>query len=512
MLRTLVRSALLALTLATSLAAQTIRAGNGTAALPSITSNSDLTRGMFFPAANTIGWATSALQTMTLSGGASATLTGGAGNMTITAGTGASRQLQLNITNSSGTVRPAFIANDAGGASQRTTLYGDTIIFANPITSSGPALIRGDAGNLTIRAGTGASRTLTLQTTSSGSAAQTNVTLNADRSVTVAGDLSAGGGVGGSAGFVASNNGTATAPTYRWGGSTATGMFRRAGGSDTISFTNGGAASLGITGGASTVLLGGAGNMTIRSGTGASRTLTLQSTTAGGTAIDIVIMNAIGQAKFRIGSDANPGISSQGDTTVGFKMGSGTISGSIAAVQAFEFTRPTTERTRLSTPLDTLEFTANGASIFARGFADTLIVVNKAKAPALTAAAGTPNTVCINAATKEITENAATDCTVSSARFKTNIQPIDGVYATRSVMAMQGVSFTMRDGGRRALGVIAEKMDSIDARLTFKSADGRVNSYDQSGTIALLIATVQQQQHAIAQLQRQVDALQKGQR
>lgn len=45
--------------------------------------------------------------------------------------------------------------------------------------------ITGSTGNLTITAGTGNNRTMTLQTTTSGGAAQTNITLNADQSVTI---------------------------------------------------------------------------------------------------------------------------------------------------------------------------------------------------------------------------------------------------------------------------------------------------------------------------------------
>lgn len=51
--------------------------------------------------------------------------------------------------------------------------------------SGGPAAtITGGAGNMTLLAGTGASRTLTLQTTTSGSVAQSNLVLNADLSST----------------------------------------------------------------------------------------------------------------------------------------------------------------------------------------------------------------------------------------------------------------------------------------------------------------------------------------
>jgi hypothetical protein len=55
------------------------------------------------------------------------------------------------------------------------------------VTGAASAKITGGAGNMTITAGTGASRTLTLQTTTSGSAATTALTLGADQSALFAG-------------------------------------------------------------------------------------------------------------------------------------------------------------------------------------------------------------------------------------------------------------------------------------------------------------------------------------
>lgn len=102
-------------------------------------------------------------------------ITGGASSMTITAGTGNSRTLALQSTTSGGTAT-TFLT---GNADQTTT-------FAAGISGTGAWTITGGAGNMTILSGTGASRTLIFQTTTSGSSATTALTLGADQSATFA--------------------------------------------------------------------------------------------------------------------------------------------------------------------------------------------------------------------------------------------------------------------------------------------------------------------------------------
>lgn len=331
-------------------------------------------------------------------------------------------------------------------------------------------------------------------------------------------------------------NGTAAAPPLAFLNSTGTGLYRF--GADTLGFATGGAASLGIRGGASPTIFGGAGNMTIQAGTGASRTLTLQTTNSGssvqtgarfladsaqlwtGGFASITITGA--NAPIIRGSNGNMEIrggNNSGSITLGTKNSAGSdfsllrlraagagaggqvaagVNGSLAAPV---FTATGDTSTGMWFRTDSLRFSAAGAE-FALGRSDTLIIASKSKAPSLTAAAGTPNTLCINATTKELTENAATDCTVSAARFKLNIQSLSPTMATRSIMALRPSQWTYRDGGRRAVGLIADNVDSVDARLGFRNPDGRINSYDQAGVIGLLVATVQEQQRAIAAINR----------
>lgn len=67
-------------------------------------------------------------------------------------------------------------------------------------------------------------------------------------------------------------------------------------------------------------------------------------------------------------------------------------------------------------------------------------------------------------------------------------------------MRFRPASFEYKDGGRKALGFIADSMAAIDRRLASYTAKGEVNSIDLNGIVALLTATVQQQQKQIDSL------------
>lgn len=124
------------------------------------------------------------------------------------------------------------------GTATLTTANALSLTFSGGAT----ATITGGAGNMTIVAGTGNSRTLTLQTTTSGGTATNALTLDATQNATIGGDLTISGG------------------------------------------------DLTLTG-ASTIT-GGAGNMTVTAGTGNSRTLILRTTTSGGTATAALTLDA----------------------------------------------------------------------------------------------------------------------------------------------------------------------------------------------------------------------------
>jgi hypothetical protein len=95
----------------------------------------------------------------------------------------------------------------------------------------------------------------------------------------------------------------------------------------------------------------------------------------------------------------------------------------------------------------------------------TLSLSGTAAFSGLTTAAGTPNSLCINAVTKEITENAATSCVVSDRDQKQQIQElsVSGLDALRKI---QPVTFAYNDRpDRNRIGFIAQDLQAVDDRL-----------------------------------------------
>ena len=83
----------------------------------------------------------------------------------------------------------------------------------------------------------------------------------------------------------------------------------------------------------------------------------------------------------------------------------------------------------------------------------------------LTTAAGTPSSICMNTATKEITVNAATSCVVSDRDQKQQIQDltVSGLDAIRQI---KPVTFAYNDlPGRSRIGFIAQDLQAVDDRL-----------------------------------------------
>ncbi len=117
----------------------------------------------------------------------------------------------------------------------------------------------------------------------------------------------------------------------------------------------------------------------------------------------------------------------------------------------------------------------------------------------LTAASGTPNSICQNSATKEITVNAALTCTVSSRDYKTGIKPfsLDGL---RMVSAMEPDTFFYRDRlDRERIGLMAEDLAAIDPRLA-EWSEGKANSIDFPAMFGVMVK-------AIKELSDEVEAL-----
>lgn len=296
---------------------------------------------------------------------------------------------------------------------------------------------------------------------------------------------------------------------------------------DTVFLSN----SFGAGASGNAVVVGGSGNTTLRAGTGSGSHLTVQVGAANTTTVRhrLGAINGDGMLMVPDGRSNEPGVAFLGDSTigisrsasfrsilfllggtqvarldsqttggngVGFKLVNGT-----AANPSFAFINGVSTGVYLGDngTSDTLGLASRGVA-FAKGISDTLLINSKAKAPALTAASGTPNSVCMNATTKQLLENAATSCVVSSRRFKKNIAPLSDVTAQRIVQRLRPTTFTYKDGSREAIGLIAEDAAVADGRLVSRDSDGKVHSVNYEQVTILLLAVVQRQQ-------RQIDSL-----
>lgn len=151
--------------------------------------------------------------------------------------------------------------------------------------------------------------------------------------------------------------------------------------------------------------------------------------------------------------------------------------------------------------------TPTGASGFARITGSGLILDSTFTASALTAASGTPSSICQNTATKEVTVNAALTCTVSSERYKDDIRPFNG-NGLKIVTAMKPDSFYYKDRlDRPRLGLVAEDLAAIDPRLSEWDESGRPNSIDFPAIMAVLVKAVQEQQGQITEMRSEIERL-----
>jgi hypothetical protein len=87
--------------------------------------------------------------------------------------------------------------------------------------------------------------------------------------------------------------------------------------------------------------------------------------------------------------------------------------------------------------------------------------------------------------------------------LKTNIEPLVG--ALQKVEQLQGVSYRMKGGGTREIGVVAENVARVVPEVVSLNAETReVEGLDYSRLTALLIEAVKAQQVEIEQLKGEV--------
>jgi hypothetical protein len=93
--------------------------------------------------------------------------------------------------------------------------------------------------------------------------------------------------------------------------------------------------------------------------------------------------------------------------------------------------------------------------------------------------------------------------TRSSRRLKTNIRPLVG--ALQKVEKLQGVSYEMKNGSAREIGVVAEDVERVVPEVVSRNAETReIEGLDYARLTALLIEAVKAQQVEIEQLKSEV--------
>lgn len=232
------------------------------------------------------------LLTVTASTGAT-TFTGGAGNMTITAGTGNSRTLALQTTTSGGTATTALTLTATQGATfagiitiPNGATIGNTGTGGMVLTASGSnqRLLLVPSGTGAVELGTDSVATNTLLFRSSSAILDTvNSTIVIKRQ---------SGADYGALQFVDNTN-TSVARVSA-AASTSLAILSGTGAASWANFASG-ALTLGPN---AVTITGGTGNMTIVAGSGASRTLTFQTTTSGSAATTALTLSATQTATF----------------------------------------------------------------------------------------------------------------------------------------------------------------------------------------------------------------------
>lgn len=113
----------------------------------------------------------------------------------------------------------------------------------------------------------------------------------------------------------------------------------------------------------------------------------------------------------------------------------------------------------------------------------------------LSTAAGTVVGVCLNSSSFELMANTGTNCTVSSKRFKHDIQyNVDGL---TTLMQFKPATFKYNGTDLTKIGFIAEDINNTQPELATEDKDGNVNSIEDIGIISVTVKAVQEQQAEI---------------
>ena len=126
-----------------------------------------------------------------------------------------------------------------------------------------------------------------------------------------------------------------------------------------------------------------------------------------------------------------------------------------------------------------------------------------------TSSAGTTGTVCWTTGTGNLTVDTTTTCLASDGRLKKNIDPLD--VGLNEVMKLKPVSYELKSDPThigRQVGLIAQDVIKVDPRLAsvYQSGpdEGTPSGVRYEQMVALLVEAIQEQQHEIDDLKRQL--------
>ena len=125
----------------------------------------------------------------------------------------------------------------------------------------------------------------------------------------------------------------------------------------------------------------------------------------------------------------------------------------------------------------------------------------------LTNAPATASSICIDATTNELYDNAASSCVVSARRYKHDI--IDQENAMSTIVSLRPRLYKSNSDNTEHYGFIAEEVEEVDKRFVDYNKDGTTQSVRYQEMVSLLVKGMQEQQKEIEILKARLDILEK---
>jgi hypothetical protein len=151
---------------------------------------------------------------------------------------------------------------------------------------------------------------------------------------------------------------------------------------------------------------------------------------------------------------------------------------------------------------DNLVVTGNTLILDSAGM---MLAFNAEKTPEANFGIGVDNATNILTIKQNSVTNPIADAwtTYSSARWKTNIQPIAN--ALDKVQHLRGVTFDWKANGKHDLGVVAEEVAPVVPEIVGYEQNGKPQSVDYGRLSALLLEAIKEQQVEIRELKLQIE-------